>query len=244
MTDRASHHKYVYAIVPASAKMPPDLRGLDGAVLHLISNRELAAITSPVEPGALATTKHVFQHERTLEAVRETVPALPVRFGTILPDDASVVAALEDGYDSLIADLDRLGDKVEMGVTAVAAAAPSPPAPADAAAAAGGPGSRYLRARVEEYRREESDRRAAEQMGRDLDRVLIPPALERRRLADREPARLRAGYLIDPASVPIFRERVERFRLSRPDLRVVLTGPWPPYTFVSKRGAQRTEGRT
>jgi hypothetical protein len=41
---------------------------------------------------------------------------------------------------------------------------------------------------------------------------------------------LRAASLVDRAALPRFRDAVEE--LQRPDVSVLCTGPWPPYSFV------------
>ena len=44
---------------------------------------------------------------------------------------------------------------------------------------------------------------------------------------------LRGACLLDPSQVPAFREGFDAIRRIRPDLRFLLSGPWPPYSFVT-----------
>jgi hypothetical protein len=44
---------------------------------------------------------------------------------------------------------------------------------------------------------------------------------------------LNAAYLVDRDRVPQFRAAVESLAADRPDGAVVLTGPWPGYSFAS-----------
>ena len=44
---------------------------------------------------------------------------------------------------------------------------------------------------------------------------------------------LSATYLLEPASVAGFSRAFESLRASYPGLRLLLSGPWPPYSFVS-----------
>ncbi len=57
----------------------------------------------------------------------------------------------------------------------------------------------------------------------------------RRRVADAGEL-LRAAYLVDTQRVGAFRAEVERQQAEHPDLAVLCTGPWPPYSFVAAPG--------
>ena len=45
---------------------------------------------------------------------------------------------------------------------------------------------------------------------------------------------IRAAYLLDRAAVPGFAERVAQLQADTPALRLVCTGPWPPYSFADR----------
>jgi hypothetical protein len=48
------------------------------------------------------------------------------------------------------------------------------------------------------------------------------------------PAELfRASYLIEQPVMARFRDEVERLQRTHPDIAIVCTGPWPPYSFVA-----------
>jgi gas vesicle protein GvpL/GvpF len=234
---------YVYAIIPANATLPTHLAGFGGP-LRSIAQGELAAAVSPVERDDLsATPEHLLRHERTVEAVRATNAALPVRFGTVMEDEGALRRALTEQYDSLRADLARLGDKLELGVTALWGDAPSSEAAhpnggervhSEAATPAEGRGSRYLRARMATYRREESLRQRAERLAAEIDAALCPHALEHRRsLCPSAGLALRNVYLVDPERLGAFVGAFDALRERRLEARLLLSGPWPPYSFVT-----------
>ena len=231
---------YVYAIVGRHTPLP-DPRDRGAAGLSMVPCRELAAVTRRLEQdGAPLTADAVLHHEAVVEAVRRQGPALPVRFGTVFRDTTSVASALEERYEPLAADLDRLGDKVEVSLTALWAE----PATDDAmdreeeesAAFAGrGEGARYLRARAAEVRRDDALKDRARTVARELDEVMGALAIERRTSILPTPRiAVRAAYLLDPARVADFRTAVEAARGARGEVRVLLTGPWPPYSFVTR----------
>jgi hypothetical protein len=236
---------YVYAIVGRDTPLPAPGSG-GAAELTLVRWRGLAAVMGRMAyEDARVSMEAVLQHEAVVEAVRQQGPALPVRFGTLFRDATAVVSALVERYDPLVADLDRLGDKVELSVTALWAA---PPADSDSiadAAAGSSAGGRYLRARAAELRRDDAMRTRARGVAGELDEVLGKLSLERRvSLLPTPRVAVRTAWLLEPGQVAAFRSAFASIR--QRELRLLLTGPWPPYSFVrpaAADGGNGTEGR-
>lgn len=230
--------RYVYAILPRDARPPSGLTGWDGAPLAPVAWGNLAALTSSVGAGGpRPTPANVLRHAAIVEGLREVGPTLPVRFGTVLGDVDAVRAALAQRYDVLVADLERLGSTIEFGLTVLW----DPPDVTDVDVASAsdrpegsGDGARYLQARVAEQRRQAALRRRAEALVRELEAVLAPHLLEwRSSILPTPRLPLRAAYLVDPARIESFRDALATLRADHPELRVLLSGPWPPYSFVS-----------
>ena len=235
---------YVYAIVRRDTPLPAN-----GAVeLAMVPWRELAAVTGRMgNDSAPLTMDAMLHHETVVEAVRRQGPALPVRFGTVFRDATAVASALADRYEPLAADLDRLGNKVELSLTALWAApvddasASSPKE--EGAPAARSAGARYLHARAAELRRDDALRERAGIVARKLDQVLGSLALERRvSLAPMPRVAVRAAYLLDPAGVSSFRAAFDAMHRAERDVRLLLTGPWPPYSFVRRTETESGAG--
>ena len=233
---------YVYAIVGRDASLPacspPEVPELE-----LIPWRELAAVTGrTVDECTPVTVEAVVRHEAIVEAVRREGPALPVRFGTVFRNAESVASALAERYEPLTADLDRLGDKVEMSLTALWSTQPAGDLSANempngAAPERQGAGARYMYARAARLRRDEALKELARSVAEDLDRVVGALALERRvSLLPTPRVAVRTAYLLNPSRVSAFRTAFEAGRVMREELRVMLTGPWPPYSFVRRPG--------
>jgi hypothetical protein len=245
---------YVYAIVSREAPLPAGVSGFGGAPLLAIPRRDLAAVASPVSPGELrATSENVLLHEEVVEAVRREGSALPVRFGAVFSDRDAVTQALGERYEVLAADLERVGDKIELGVTLLWAEAtvageepretePDLPSALDPAGAEG-PGARYMRARLAEHRREAALREKAKALARQLDEMLEEEVLERRHtILPTARLAVRAAYLLEPSRLGTFRALLHRVQRAQPGVRVLLSGPWPPYSFVTaapETGARR-----
>jgi len=230
---------YVYAIVARDAQVPPGLTGLtDGELLTVVSGG-LAAVAGPLGPGGLRrTTENVLRHGAIVEALQQRGPALPVRFGTVVADAEAVARVLAERHDELTADLVRLGDKVEFGLTALW---DQPPGDDDGRADGApdddgieqGAGTRYLRARLAASRRDAARRDVARRIAGELDAALGSQVLDRRcSIAPTERLAIRAAFLIEPARFAACRQAIDDVRSRRPDLRILVSGPWSPYSFV------------
>jgi hypothetical protein len=232
---------YVYAIVDGDTLLPPtDVA--DSGELVMVQCRALAAVTGWCDDCATCTTDAVLRHEAVVEAVRRQGRALPVRFGTVFRDPISVVTAVAERYERLVDDLDRLGDKAELSLTALWAAPTFAEVTHTWQSEGTSEGWQYLRARADELQRDESRKMKARAVADELDRTLGSLAIEHRRSFLPTPRiAMRATYLLDPARVSAFKAVFERTLIDSNDVRVLLTGPWPPYSFV---GTGDTERRT
>jgi hypothetical protein len=224
---------YVYAITSPHAALPVALCGIDDVPVTLLDSGDLAAVVSGNHARTLQpAARHVLRHEQVVEAVRRVAPALPVRFGTLLPTPQAVTTLLTTHVATLRDDLQRIGRAVEMGVTIVAEL---PPGDDEGVTTdASGPGGRYMQERLKAYHRTERARGQAEALGEQVRMVLAPMAREvRLDILPRERIPLRVSCLLDPETVAEFQRVVERLR-ARSDLgHILLSGPWPPYSFVT-----------
>jgi hypothetical protein len=230
---------HVYAIVRRHTPLPV-VRAKSRVTLAAIPWRDLAAVTERLGVDApRVSMQAVVHHASIVEAVRKQGPALPVRFGTVFRDAPSVAAAIAQRYEPLTADLDRLGDKVEVSLTALwkapAAQQALEPAAVDGSDVRLNAGSRYLLERAAELRREDASRERAGFLARELDLALGDQALARRVLLIPTPrVAVRATYLLDAGHVGLFRTLFDGVSRHRGDVSLLLTGPWPPYSFVTR----------
>lgn len=200
------------------------------------------------------------EHHYVINAAARLFPVLPTRLATVYTGDDALCAALAGRQDQLSDALRRIEGRVEWGVKTYAAAEANVPAQADeaepaeaaggcagAGGAAGrktGPGSgaglAYLKRRRAQLT---SDRevkgaavRAAQAIHEDLTAKATAARLHPPQSAQlsgvRQPMLLNAAYLVDAADCPTFTAAVAGQATAHPELRVELTGPWPPYSFA------------
>jgi Gas vesicle synthesis protein GvpL/GvpF len=196
----------LYAITDDPAPPDPPLRAVrcDG----------LTALCAPAEPREL-TTDALWRHEEIVEALMEERDLLPVRFGTIVPDEDAATRAVLERRDQLVAGLDRVRGAVELAVRA------RPRERDDEAAPDTESGLDYMLAKA---RRTEAARLVHEPLA----------FMARDSVVQGGPDLLRAAYLVDRDAVESFVSLVRRLQESDTGLDVLCTGPWPPYSFVER----------
>jgi hypothetical protein len=215
---------YAYGICePAVAAPSLRRRGLCGATLRTLERNGLAVVYSrhrSLRPRPIPEL--VLAHERVVEAIMAGGAMLPLRFGTQLEHEDALAAVLSERRDELLRSLERVRGKAELGLRMI----PERPEPGSGAIEPTGRG--YLLARVRAQRRYED-------AIRDVYEPLAALSVANRiRRSPRPPAILVATYLVDARRVATFRLRADELAQRQAAMRVMVTGPWPPYTFASE----------
>jgi hypothetical protein len=152
----------------------------------------------------------------------ETGGVLPARFGTCVRDEAELRAILRTRGADLERGLRRVRGRVELGVRALWPRGEEPP-PAG--------GRDFMLAKV----RRRAEARA---LACDLHEALAGLAVdERSSVLPRPDTPVSAAYLVDRSRVRAFERRAAALRAERDDAELVLSGPWPPYSFSEDRDA-------
>jgi hypothetical protein len=211
---------HVYGVVDELSELPA-MRGVEDAPLRCRRVGELELVVSDVAANAEVTQDAVLRHAQVVdELMTRSSAVLPAQFGRPFGGEDELTAAVTSKAADLARGLNRVRGCVEFGLRAVSVAAG--PVAHDPS------GAGYMRARLEEERQRE----------RLIARAHEPLAALARATA---PATASAGgvfecaYLVPAASVEAFRDAVRRVEAASPELTLVCTGPWPPYSFGSSR---------
>jgi hypothetical protein len=190
------------AITDASGP-PPDVP------VSSIAAGDLCAFYVPAdeEPVTLAKLE---DREDLLETLMEERDLLPVQFGAFLHDEQSAERILMDRHDEFAAALDRVRGAVELSLR-VRAVGETQAVQAN--------GREYLAARLA---RTDAARRLHERL----------EALARTAVMRSGSDLFRASYLVDRDAVPAFVAEVARAQDDCPELLLLCTGPWPPFSFA------------
>jgi Gas vesicle synthesis protein GvpL/GvpF len=172
----------------------------------------LTALCAPAEPGEV-TAETLWRREELVEALMEERAVLPVRFGTLVEDEDAAARAVAARRDELAAGLDRVRGAVELAVRAHPRGAEEAPV--------AGSGTEYMRAKA---RRAGTARLVHEPLASLARDAVVRPG----------PELLRAAYLVDREAVSGFVALVGRLGDAHPELELVCTGPWPPYSFAER----------
>ena len=236
--------KYVYCFLDAGHALPLDgLRGVgaEEAALRAIRHEGLAAVVSDAPQGLRPKRRDLVAHETVLETLSAAGTVVPMRFGTVAPDDDAVVAELTRGASRYTELLTRLAGHVERNVKGAHLE--------DALLADLLAGSPELRARNEALRAAggggQSDQMAfGEQMNlaveqrRTRDAAYVVAALRPLAMLDRHAPPIKdcfvnVSFLVPSAAQDDFDAVVAQLRTAvagYAELRV--SGPLPPYSFV------------
>ncbi|MFI6849172.1 GvpL/GvpF family gas vesicle protein [Kitasatospora sp. NBC_00085] len=257
---------YTYAVARQAAGLHQTVDGLSGVVgasVHLVGSSrsgEVVAAVSPVPredfdeaalPGHLEDLRWLERlarsHHGVVEAVAACTTVLPLRLATVYLDDDRVRTMLDDRLGAFRDQLSRLSQHVEWGVKLYVDAPAAPQTPPTQAPDLS-PGRAYLHRRRAEQESQHDAFRAA---GRAAERI---EAAARAHAADRVRHRVQEGelavesgvnvlndaYLLPLDHADAFRADVLHSTDSLPGVRVVVTGPWAPYSFAAPGPAEES----
>ncbi len=230
---------YAYCIRRAGDPPPdPSLTGVGGMAVWVLEDGRLGIWLSDAKR-VETTPQRLREHDRVVRAALRTATPLPIRFGTGFPDEDAARNLLDSRQNEMLAALARVEGKVEMGVTVfwdqhaarttlleeqpelrVAAIIPSS-------------GREYLE-------RQKHSRLLSEQLQRRAEALLerVTAAFESQhypsetRLLPRPGVAGIIAHLVPREEVTGYRRQLEQVRKALPGVKLEVTGPWAPYSFV------------
>lgn len=242
-----SSRTYLFGIVADDVPLPAgelpalpgggELRFLDGPGCRaLVCDVDPQLFEELREPGPegldlLAAAAHA--HDAILGRFAGAA-VLPLALGTALADDEAVQRLLDGHAAQLQHELERFDGHTEWAVTVHTfdrdAGGESSRAPTS--------GREYLRARRAELGAREDRWEFDERLASALHEPLTSCAVEAHRVVSRPleeaaPPLLHGVYLLDERSRSRFDSTVAYLRSEHPDAVIEVSGPWPPYHFVS-----------
>lgn len=232
---------YVYAITDRPEAPLPRRLGLQDAELAKIAWCDVAAVVSACDGARLSeTADEIWRHEEVVEELMNDRAVLPARFGTLSPSGQHVGAMLRRANRALIQDIERVRGQVEIGMRFLSliddnAQDRHPLTSSSASALPGtGPGSIYLRAKLARERALRNRQQGKSILVQDVYQRLASLA-NASRLDDEADDRhgTSAAFLVPRDGMASFRDLVSEVAKAHPELALLCTGPWPPYSFVS-----------
>jgi hypothetical protein len=242
---------YVYGIAHAKERADVEAPGVGAphAGVRRIVHRDIAALVSDIEPGPLAAARELRAHWRVLEEAISRATVLPVRFGTVLESEKTLVETfLAPRHDHLAGRLAELAGKVQLTVKAS-----YDEEQLMRAVVEGSPAVAQLRERVRGrpeaatyYERIELGELVAGEVekARERDTALVLDRLEPLALAARrEPpstpdGAVNAAFLVERSRVDEFSRAVAALESEVGErMKLRYLGPLPPYSFTEEEAA-------
>ena len=210
---------HLYALVRRPAAVP-SVGGIGHGSLRAVELEQgIDAVVSDTADAAPQNEEAILAHAQVVQALGEANDAvLPARFATGVESDDALRAGVAGKREQIVAALERVDGCVELGVRVL-----RPDGGADSRPTTG---AEYMRRRLEQVGR-------AQALGRDIHQTLAGLARESTsRVVARDDLVLTAAYLLPRATVEQFRSALQVVEAEHRDVTLVLTGPWPPYSFA------------
>ena len=224
---------YVYCLAEGVERLNKTLRGVSGAEVRIVEfDEDLSALVSVYRSEDFQVSrKNALAHHEVVRSITEQTTPLPARFGTVVTIE-QLRNYVSTHHEAIKAKLAHVRGGVEMTVRMIRtinAAATSPDSNSV------GPGTAFLLEKRREILRDDAGTAQRgelsgwlrEQLG-DLikeEKISVTPS-ETVILA-------RADHLIERVNVEPYRTRMVRAVKERPEIRFMVSGPWPPYSFAN-----------
>lgn len=241
---------YVYAIVPQGQQVPAGLGGVGTppTALRVLSAGRVSAVVSAAPPNLRPRRRDLLAHQEVLLRLVEEGPVLPMRFGMVAADEASVGEQLAGAEERHLVALERVSDRVEMNVKALA--------PSDALAHLVREDGKIqqLREAARRHPGYEANVRLGEALASALSRragaagrkaVLQLTPLARAVATGPQVSGcvLNTSFLVDKADGGRFEKAARRFAaLHRDHVELRVSAPLPCYSFVEPAGSLESAG--
>jgi gas vesicle protein GvpL/GvpF len=241
----------LYAVCAKRPRALAGKRGTLGEPLSAIACGDLVAVVGKVASTPPLDASTLRAHEAVVRALAKSVDAiLPARFGTLVPDAARVATLVAERREALEDALALVAGREQMTLRVFGAAHDRALPPPARAVTRGGVGTRYLAARRADDRRAralpEIDwlRPAIKRFVRAerVERHRTPPLvasvhhlIPRGRAADYLAAVARAERRAsrNESAARSQKKRSETSHARARGVRVVASGPWPPWAFAA-----------
>ncbi|MES5818940.1 GvpL/GvpF family gas vesicle protein [Streptomyces sp. RG80] len=240
---------YVYGITDGSqAKLPDGMGGVGDPPrpVRILKEGDLAAVVSDAPEGLRPKRKDLLAHQSVLAEAGAGGCVLPMRFGSVAPDDDTVTAVLAERAEHYKERLRTLDGKVEYNIKAthdeeavlhrVMAENPELRAQTEANRQAGG-GSYEEKLRLGEMVVAAVKAREAEDAA-EVQHDLAAVAAAVSAGPESTGWLANVSFLVDRDAAEEFMASVEQVRKSRPHLELRVNGPLPPYSFVEPGPAE------
>lgn len=223
---------YVYCLAEGVDTIAEAVRGVCEAPVNLIRLEGLAVLVSNLVVDSVPVNReNVLAHAAVVRSLMVQTTPLPFRFGTFVTE-AQLSSYITSRKPALEEKLAHVRDCVEMSVKIIWKIAKQDQS--DLPIAEQGTGTAFLAEKRRELLGDERRSAEAKEIASWLHQNISALTREEQvRLRPNETLMLAASYLVERAQFEQYQQRIAEARESRPELHFLVSGPWPPYSFVN-----------
>jgi hypothetical protein len=201
-----------------------------GSGIRAVRGHGLMAVVSEVgEPTAAPSVSSLLAYEKVIDAIHARHTVIPLRYGCLMESEEQIVQLLDDRRREYEALLLRLHGMTEMGIRLL-----WPPPAVPPSSIAHSPGAAYLASLRNRYNSQDTPAADEALLADRIVALLDDWSTEQRReLSLSHQGRLLSLYFLTPKrGAEEFRKLVRNISTPRA-VKLLLSGPWPPYNFVA-----------
>lgn len=239
---------YLYGVTRKMLSSVPKVAAVDGsAVLETVDCKGLVCWVSRVSRVEYADNLSAnmenldwlaeasVRHQRVVAAIASEIEILPARFGTVFLTQSSLEADIQGRRKTLESDFRRIKDSDEWGVK-VFGVQPRVELPK----ASSRTGKEYLRAKAALLQRRPTKGTDADliRFEEELKRVAVETAVGGKISSGQRGLQWQTSLLLRRDDRKRFEALLKKFSKEWAEVRQIeATGPWPPYSFVTRQDA-------
>lgn len=242
--------KIIYAIVATNGSnddtnnLVKKIQGIAGTNLYALSYNDISVAVSDFAPSKFTITKEMaIDFARVIEALAQQFTLLPIRFGTFLKSDEIISQLLSDHYSAFVDNLKKVAGKHEFGLkliwdyekcsAKISAKLETEELNAGKYFTKSTVNTNYLFEKMKKHRLEDAVLKHVEQLIEEISRYLsqLSPECKFKKMLSQKII-LDGVFLVSKNQKDAFIGAIEALKQQHDDLHFLLTGPWPPYSFV------------
>jgi len=244
--------KIIYAIL--SNRINPgkltsllsEIKGIGGAGLISVSFNQISAVISDTEKAGLtATQTNAFAFASVIDTLDKNYPVLPMRFGSIIESTDSVQKMLENNYAEFQNNLQKVENKSEFGLKIfcdtrklkaelqMKSEELSEVSEKTGSAKNDSVFKEYINQKLKAHRLEEILMGYIDSIIAEFTGFLVElKAVKKIKKMTTDTTIIDAVFLLEKNKKAELVQAIEVMQGKYSELNFVLTGPWPPYSFV------------
>ncbi|HLM25106.1 MAG TPA: GvpL/GvpF family gas vesicle protein [Pyrinomonadaceae bacterium] len=222
---------YAYCLVEDVDTLDAPVRGIEGAAVRLLKIDEFGVLVS--EGDFPLTKESAIAHHTVVRSILDQTTSLPFRFGSVVSEQQlrHYVATYKPALKKSFA---HVRGCVEMDLKIIWQRS-KPEADQPTEKEKQGPGTAFLEKKRRELLNDERQSAQSAELSNLLSKDL--GGLIRDQKIALRPSKTvvlaTVFHLVESANAQKYQEKVQEIRNNRPDLKIRVSGPWPPYSFAN-----------